>query len=220
MPNESPEQRRPVRTQLRAVGISLLFSGVALVTYILSGVSLRLALFVGALLPLAAFRLVWKRMGGDAQRILVVQLKVGLAAAVIATGAYDLTRFMLSHLDTSPYNPFEVIRIFGTLLVGNSAATPIVYSVGTAFHIMNGLCFGIAYWLLFGRYGVPAAVLWGAFLEVFQLTLYPGWLNIRFYREFLQISAASHLIYGAVLGFGCKSFHARFKRQSVVRTGV
>jgi len=149
-------------------------------------------------------------MALDARRRLTFQLKVGLAAAVIATGAYDLTRFTLSRLDSSPYNPFEVIRIFGMLLVGASAGSTVVYSAGAAFHILNGLCFGIAYWLLFGRYGVWAAVVWGAFLEVFQLTLYPGWLNIRFYREFMQISATSHLIYGAVLGLGCKWFSAWF----------
>lgn len=211
-PETSLNERKTPRKQLGALGISLLFSGVALVTYILSGVSLRLALLVGALLPLAAFRAVWKRMHAAARRNLLLQLKVGLAAAVIATCGYDLTRFTLSHLDTSPYNPFEVIHIFGTLLVGSSAAPPVVYSAGTAFHIINGLCFGTAYWLLFGRYGVPAAVAWGAFLEIFQLTLYPGWLNIRFYREFLQISATSHLVYGALLGFGCKFLSARFAK--------
>ena len=210
--NETPGRRKPVRTQLRTVGISLLFSGVALVTYILSGVSLRLALFLGALFPLAAFRLVWKRMGRDARRNLKFQLKVGLAAAVIATGAYDLTRFTLSHFDSSPYNPFEVVRIFGTLLVGVSASPTLVYGVGAAFHVLNGLCFGIAYWLLFGRYGVPAAIIWAVFLETFQLTLYPGWLNVQFYREFVQISASSHLAYGAVLGFGCKFFASWFAR--------
>ena len=38
------------------------------------------------------------------------------------------------------------------------------------------------------------------FLEVFQLTLYPGWLDIGFYAEFVQISAISHLVFGATLG--------------------
>ena len=210
--NEAPGPRKRVRIQLRTVGISLLFSGVALVTYILSGVSLRLALLLGALCPLAAFRLVWKGMGRDARRNLKIQLNVGLAAAVIATGAYDLTRFTLSHFDSSPYNPFEVVRIFGTLLVGVSASPTLVYGAGAAFHVLNGLCFGIAYWLLFGRYGVPAAIIWAVFLETFQLTLYPGWLNVQFYREFVQISASSHLAYGAVLGFGCKFFGSRFAR--------
>jgi hypothetical protein len=201
-------QGTPNRRRTQVIGLSLLFGGVALVIYIVGGVSLRLALGLGVLVPLAAFRLVWRRMGSDSRRRLVFQLRVGFSAAIIATGAYDLTRFILSHWDSSPYNPFEVVRIFGMLLVGGSAGPTVVYTAGMAFHIMNGLCFGIAYWLLFGRYGVPAALVWGAFLEIFQLTLYPGWLNIRFYREFLQISATSHLVYGAVLGFACKWFSA------------
>ena len=200
----------PNRRRTRVIGFGLLFGGVALVIHIVGGVSLRLALGLGALVPFAAFRLVWRSMELDARRRLVLQLKAGLSGAMIATGAYDLTRFTLSRLDSSPYNPFEVIRIFGMLLVGASAGPTLVYSLGAAFHILNGLCFGIAYWLLFGRHGVWAAVVWGAFLEVFQLTLYPGWLNLRFYREFAQISATSHLVYGAVLGFGCKWFSSWF----------
>jgi hypothetical protein len=46
---------------------------------------------------------------------------------------------------------------------------------------------------------------WGAVLEVFQLTLYPGWLDIRAYQEFAQISALSHLAYGATLGWSART---------------
>ena len=42
--------------------------------------------------------------------------------------------------------------------------------------------------------------MWGLFLETFQLTLYPGWLDIRTYSEFATISALSHVVYGATLG--------------------
>jgi hypothetical protein len=60
------------------------------------------------------------------------------------------------------------------------------------------------YCVLFGRRGVPGGIAWGVFLEAFQLTLFPGWLDIRAYREFVQISALSHIVYGATLGFLCK----------------
>jgi hypothetical protein len=43
-------------------------------------------------------------------------------------------------------------------------------------------------------------MLWGLFLELFQLTLYPGWLSIQFLAEFQTISFSAHLIYGATLG--------------------
>lgn len=73
-------------------------------------------------------------------------------------------------------------------------------------HLLNGTSFGVAYLFLFardGRTSVRRALLtgvgWGLFLETFQLTLYPGWLDIRLYQEFATISALSHIVYGATL---------------------
>lgn len=198
-----------VRSRSWIVGVAALFSGVALLTNIIGGVSLRLALLLALILPISAFGIAWSRMTPEARHKTVARLKVGLLAGLLATGAYDLTRFTLYRFDTSPYNPFEVTRVFGSLLVGTSAKPVFVYTAGAAFHALNGLCFAIAYWFLFGRFGVVAAVVWALFLEVFQLTLYPGWLNIKFYREFLQISASSHLSYGVVLGLSCQWLQRR-----------
>jgi hypothetical protein len=194
----------------RIVGLSLLFSGAALFTHIVAGVSLPAALAVGGVFPVVAFATAWRRLTPIARAVLLQQLKVGLLAGVIATGAYDVTKFVLSQLDPSPYSPFEVIRIFGLLIAGPSVSLPARYLVGAVFHLFNGICFGVAYWLLLGRFGIWAAVVWGLFLEVFQLTLYPGWLDVRFYREFVQISALSHLIYGVVLGISCRWLQRRF----------
>jgi hypothetical protein len=80
-----------------------------------------------------------------------------------------------------------------------------IITAGIAFHVLNGIAFGTSYCALFGTRGVRAGIAWGVFLEVFQLTLYPGWLDIRFYREFATISALSHVAYGAVLGFTCRA---------------
>ena len=67
--------------------------------------------------------------------------------------------------------------------------------------------FGVAYVFLFARDGaisggraLATGVAWGIFLELFQLTLYPGWLDIRAYKEFAMISALGHVVYGATLG--------------------
>ena len=37
-------------------------------------------------------------------------------------------------------------------------------------------------------------------LIVAGLTLYPGWLSIRYLDEFRQVSFLAHIVYGAVLG--------------------
>jgi len=181
-----------------------LFSGVALVAHIVSGVSLRLALGLTAGVMVLSVGSLWQRTSPPERRRLVRVVRVGLLSGILATIAYDAARYALSILDSSPYNPFEAIRLFGVLLAGESAAAPLVYASGTTFHLVNGMSFGVVYCVLFGRRGVPGGIIWGVFLEVFQLTLYPGWLDIRAYREFAQISALSHIVYGATLGFLCK----------------
>lgn len=188
----------------RSLGVFALFSGAALLTHIVSGFSLRLALGLAAAIVVLGVAVRWRRASPELRAKMARFSRVGLLAGLLATGVYDLSKFVLSRWDDSPYNPFEVIRAFGRLLAGSSASTTLVYIAGTAFHLMNGLFFGIAFCFFFGRRGVLAGVAWGFFLELFQLTLYPGWLNIGFYSEFVQISALSHLTYGAVLGLFCK----------------
>jgi hypothetical protein len=43
-------------------------------------------------------------------------------------------------------------------------------------------------------------VAWAALLEVFMVTLYPGWLGLRALEEFLSVSIVGHAVYGVVLG--------------------
>jgi len=188
----------------RALGLGALFSGVALVTHILAGVSLRYALVFTSLLVAFAVASVWRRTS-PAQRAQVLRhIKVGLASGLLATLAYDIAKYTLSQWDPSPYNPFEAIRAFGLRLAGPTAPTALVLGTGGAFHFLNGISFGIAFCFFLGHRGILPGILWGLFLELFQLSLFPGWLDMRFYQEFMQISALSHVVYGAVLGALCR----------------
>jgi hypothetical protein len=187
----------------RIFGLGALFSGSALLVHIITGVSLTLALLLSGLIVGAAGRAAWSRASPSDRRQLTEHAKVGLLSGLVSTLAYDLTKAVLSRWDPSPYNPFEAIRIFGALLVGPNATSATIHIAGAAFHFGNGLLFGLAFVLLFGSRSVLAGIGWGLFLELFQLTLYPGWLSVQFYREFVQISALSHLVYGAVLGLCC-----------------
>ena len=180
--------------------MAALFSGAALLTHILVGVSLGIALAFGASMLVAAVCLVWWKAPVQERVRLVRFARIGIVAGVTATIAYDTSKFLLSRWDPSPYNPFEALRTFGVLLVGSTAPEAAVFGAGTAFHLLNGVAFGVAFCFLFGQRGILAGVTWGVFLELFQLTLYPGWLDIRFYAEFAQISALSHIVYGGVLG--------------------
>lgn len=176
-------------------------SGAALVVHILSGVSLPLGLAVAGTLILLVGGWVWGRASEDQKRSLGLLIRAGLGAGLVATVIYDTTRTALSRLDPSPYNPFEALRAFGSALIGTESSQTLVMAAGAAFHLLNGLAFGVAFCLLFARRSVLQGVAWGLFLELFQLTLYPGWLDISAYREFVQISALSHIAYGATLGY-------------------
>ncbi|MGH8936242.1 MAG: hypothetical protein ACRDXD_08285 [Acidimicrobiia bacterium] len=196
----------------RVLGIATMSGGAALVIHILSGVSLRMGLAVAAATVAAVGRSVWQRASSAQRGHLKLALEVGVISGLIATGVYDLTRTLLSQLDTSPYDPFEAVRMFGVVLAGPSASPALGYAVGTGFHLLNGVAFGTAFCLLFGRRGLVAGIGWGLFLELFQITLYPGWLDIRAYREFAQISALSHVAYGATLGLTSRSLLERWSQ--------
>jgi len=202
------ERATPVAVLLRPralLALAALFSGVALLAHILAGYSLPLTLLLTTGLMVLAARGIWRRASRGQRARLARLSRTGLTAGLLATVAYDVSKFTLSRFDPSPYNPFEVIRIFGRLLVGNSAPLGVTYAAGTSFHLLNGLTFATSYCFLLGGTGVLTGIAWGLFLELFQLTLYPGWLNIKFYTEFATISALSHVVYGAVLGLCCRT---------------
>lgn len=189
-----------------ALGFFALFSGVALLLNILLTLDLRLGLATLGLGVVAAFAVMLRRAGHDERRSIIRSLGYGAAAGVLATLAYDLVRVALSEVDPSPYKPFEAITRFGQLLLATGSRDAGVVLAGALYHSLNGATFGVAFMLLFardGRIGLPRAVIlgsaWGIFLELFQLSLYPNWLGIRYLNEFVTISASGHLAYGATL---------------------
>ena len=195
------------RRVLAIAGVASLANGAALVVHILGDIPLPVLLAI--IWGVAVASVVAMGGVGDPGRREAVRrnVVVGLAAGIVATLAYDATKAVLAQLDSSPYNPFEVTRIFGTILIGASAPKALISTVGWGFHLMNGCTFAIAYSCLFARDGhiskrwaLATGVAWGLFLETFQLTLYPGWLKIGFLDEFRRISFGAHLVFGASLG--------------------
>jgi hypothetical protein len=198
------ESRRPRRAPIWLLGVGALFSGAALVAHITTGISLPLALVLTGGLVTATCVIVWRHASTGARAVLRRGITAGAISGATATVAYDLSKAALSHFDSSTYNPFEAIRVFGTLLTGGATSAVANYVTGGAYHLLNGTAFGVAFAVLLGRRGAIAGIAWGLGLECFQLTLYPGWLGIRQYREFVQYSALGHVCYGAVLGLVCR----------------
>jgi hypothetical protein len=197
-----------VPSAVLAVG-ALLVGGLVLILVIVAGLPLILSPLVGIGAIAAALVRARRRLSPTAWLMLVARVRALAVVALAATLAYDLMRATLAVIDPSPYNPFEVVRVFGQLLLGASAPVMAVLVVGWAYHLFNGACFGIAFGLLFlrggalsPRWAIARGIGWGLFLESLQLALYPGWVHIQWLAEFTTISVAAHLTYGATLGFG------------------
>jgi len=189
------------------LGLGGLFSGVSLLLYLLAGVSLNLALLVMSAALVGGLAIVLWLSSPAGRRWVLLTVVGGAASGLAAKIAYDASKTILSQVDPSPYDPFHVINVFGTLIVGAGADSALIFLAGAAFHVLNGTSFGAAYAFLFAsdgritfRRALLTGIAWGLFLEAFQLTLYPGWLDIRFYSEFATISALGHVVYGATLG--------------------
>ena len=137
--------------------------------------------------------------------------RAGAVVGVMATVAYDVARIGLSLLAPLPYDPFGAIRQFGygILPPGSSPAT--VLAIGFVVHLVNGGSFGVIYAMFAHRHiasyraAIGWGMAWGLVLEFVQSILYPGWLGITStLGEFLVITGASHLVYGATLGVGLR----------------
>lgn len=203
------------------LGIGALFSGVALLGHIVAGLWLPLTLAVTVGLLVATVALIWFRLDGSQRLILRSMAARGVVIGFVATLLYDGSRTLLSQLDSSVYQPFEVLSVFGRALLGGGVSGEAALAAGLCFHLLNGVSFGLAYVFIFGRQAVtsPARALatgigWGLFLETFQLTLYPGWLSIAAYREFVTISFLGHVVYGATLGLMSRRYLAGLEARS------
>lgn len=189
---------------VRLAGVLGLGTGSALVTHILLDVSLRQMLlaeaFLGALLVLWLSR----RLGPAERPHVLRRLKAGLGGGAAATATYDAFRALLLASGLLVYyQPFEAIRAFGILLVGEGRES-LVWGAGILYHLANGVGFGIFYAFLLGKRGWWAGVLWALALELFMVSLYPSWLGITLGAEFLKVSILAHVFYGVVLGGFCR----------------
>lgn len=196
------------RLGLIVSGAVFLISGASLVTYIYTGLPLPLVLAVlvlaaGAVaaalvLPDAALRQRWRQ-----------RLAVGVPVGLLATGAYDLSRWLLVEVLGFHASPFAAFPLFGQALLMGRGDGSVELVAGLAFHLLNGCAFGCAYAVWFGDRRWYWGIGFALGLEAFMLTIYPGWLDIRSIREFTTMSVLGHVAYGTVLGVGTGAALAR-----------
>jgi len=155
----------------------------------------------------------WKRFLPAERRRASRRAIYGLIGGLIGTACYDSLRYVLVKGLHYKNWPFDVFVLFGRLLAGPSAGLRTLWVIGTLFHIGCGMGFGMAYTLAWERPGIGSGLLWAAVLELFMITLYPGWLGLKALNELLTTSILGHAAYGAALGIVCAKLT---QRESVV----
>jgi hypothetical protein len=189
-----------LKRRLWFLGALPLASGAALVVHILAHISLGLALLAAGAIVVIVGGISWKRLTPAARAIVSQRIKVGLLAGVMATLAYDFSRWLVVTLFHATFYPFDVFPIFGYAIAGPNTPHDIATVIGTLYHYTNGLLFAVAYAILFAPRGWWAGILWALVLEALMLAIYPGWLHPRAFNEFVSISMVGHVAYGSVLG--------------------
>lgn len=196
--NQSPKSFRLI------FGSFFLSTGAALVIYVVSGVSLVAALMLVLLIATILGALIWQKTGGIQRVEFKKSIQVGVIAGLLATIAYDISRFILIEVTGIAFWPFDIFSIFGKALVGAGYTGWWVTLAGVLYHGANGIGFGVAYTIWLGRKGIVYGILWALLLELCMVSIYPGWLGMKALDEFLQVSILGHFVYGIVLGYLAK----------------
>lgn len=195
----SPSTTAVATRQRVLLGVLPLSTGAALVTLIVARVSMPLAALVVVGVGVTARRLVMRGLD-DAGRGRVTSLtKRGLAAGLVATLAYDATRFGIVAVVHWDIRPFFAIPRFGQQFVGADGPAPAQWLVGLTYHLLNGVGFAVAYSLVIRRPRWRTAVMWALALEVAMVLMYPQWLGINVTKEFTMVSLGGHLSWGTGL---------------------
>lgn len=149
--------------------------------------------------------LTWARATGRPSQAEV--LLSGVWAGLLATFAYDIVRVPLAHAGLPI---FKAISYFGTILLDEPTPTFASEVAGWAYHLSNGVGFGVMYAALVSKPRVWSAVAWGLFLEVAMLvTPYAEVFGYKVGSEFLAITIGAHVCYGLALYAGLRLWRAR-----------
>lgn len=189
----------PLRIRLPLLAFPLA-GGVGLMIFLLTDVSLGVAVAVVAALGLAVSAALIARLPTLGHRWIVTRFGCGAVAGLLATVAYDAARQIAALLLPATPPPADVWFLFGQSLIDADPHSAAAFIAGAIFHVANGVGFGIGFVVLFPRPTWRLGVLWATGLELVMALLYPSWLRIAALAEFLTVSAVGHLVYGLTLG--------------------
>jgi hypothetical protein len=182
-----------------ALAVLPLATGIGLVVYLLARISLRLGIAAALTVGAIAALVVWRKSSSEMRVLIRRRVLAGIVAGLLATLAYDIARYAVVTVFPLVIWPFDVFPIFGQLLIG-AAPRKVLYAVGWLYHLANGTGFAVCYAILIPRPGILSGLLFAGVLEFLMISLYPSWLGVKAYGEFLSISVVGHTAYGIVLG--------------------
>ncbi len=194
--------RRTTLSQRRwmVLGILALASGAALLVHVFMHISLVLALLVTVIVVTIIGVLIWRGLPATTHIEMKKRALVGLLTGLLATGVYDLFRWVVVTVFHYTFWPFDIFFVFGRAMAGDSLPRGTEIFLGVIYHYINGIFFAIAYAILLAPSGWWTGILWALGLEALMLSIYPGWLHIQAFDEFLSVSMLGHVAYGLVLG--------------------
>ncbi len=175
-------------------------SGIALVITILSDAPLWMSstfVFVPGFVSVVALGVLLR---GRQQALYLSRVRVGVIAGVLATAAYDVSRFVVESTGLANTKTFKAIPLFGAGLTNQGSHEPLAVTMGWAFHLCNGIGFALAFILVAAGRPLIWGIVFALTLELAMVLLYPQWLGITLTKEFLSVSILGHVAYGAVIG--------------------
>ena len=179
-----------------------LFSGASLVVAALLHWSLGTTLAAAGVFSFAVVAITMTAVTPRSRREFARRAVAGALGGIAGVAAYDVVRYLIVaglHLQV---RPFEALPLFGALIAGVTPQTTASWIIGTAYHYVNGIMFGVSYGVALGRTAWYLGIAWALGLEMLMLMLYPGWLHISkaLMGEFTVVSLSGHVAYGAGLG--------------------
>lgn len=182
--------------------LPFLLSGLGLVVVVFLNFSMYIFLALQFFTLFLLFYLAYKQKHGQERMLFLKIIKIGFIAGIFATAGYDLIRLLIVTIFHFKIRPFDTFKFFGQIIMSRPVSDNTAYTVGFMYHLLNGITFGIAYFILFNGKHWVYGIVWAFVLELMMLCVYPRFLNLQsVMEEFTIVSCSGHTVYGSILGF-------------------